>query len=181
MAKKTAWGTLRRKCQMRNPIGEVQSAAEDSRLKFRRKVKVRGINLRVTSTQMGFKSLSPAEITQGKTHRGKFLKYMRQAVCIKAYFQACGGNSSVGFDSDRGAPGSDRVEARMRACRDGHAHPEEGRHLQCHHSSLACKRIMESLKGFWPSTFPPFEMYPKETTRDSQNDWCERGLSQHCL
>jgi len=63
MAKKTAWGTLRRKCQMRNPIGEVQSAAEDSRLKFRRKVKVRGINLRVTSTQMGFKSLSPAEIT----------------------------------------------------------------------------------------------------------------------
>ena len=37
---------------------------------------------------------------------------MRQAVCIKAYFQACGGNSSVGFDSDRGAPGSDRVEAR---------------------------------------------------------------------
>ena len=35
IAKKTAWGTLRRKCQMRNPIGEVQSAAEDSRLKFR--------------------------------------------------------------------------------------------------------------------------------------------------
>lgn len=63
MAKKTAWGTLRRKCQMRNPIGAVQSAAEDSRLKFRRKVKVRSINLRVISTQMGFKSLSLAEIT----------------------------------------------------------------------------------------------------------------------
>ena len=60
---------------------------------------------------------------------------MRQAVCIKEYFQACGGNSSVGFDSDRGTPDSGRIQGDLQTPGEGEGVEtgiptlREGRHL----------------------------------------------------